>query len=180
MPALVPPTTAVHASFLAGMADFQAEGRGAPDDHSMVGQEIRANRESWPDPVAFAAYVAELRADARPESPRPAGHVACTNLWWIEGDQYLGRLAIRHELTPWLLEEGGHIGYDVPPAARRKGHATAMLRAALPLARELGIERVLVTCDVTNIGSRAVIEANDGQLEDERNGKLRFWITTKP
>jgi predicted acetyltransferase len=36
----------------------------------------------------------------------------------------------------------------------------------------------LVTCDVTNTGSRKVIEANGGVLEDERDGKLRFWVPT--
>jgi predicted acetyltransferase len=33
-----------------------------------------------------------------------------------------------------------------------------------------------VTCDVTNIASRKVIEANGGVLEDERHGKLRYWV----
>jgi predicted acetyltransferase len=81
-------------------------------------------------------------------------------------------------LTPALLEGGGHIGYDVRPSARRRGHATAMLCAALPLARGLGIESALVTCDVTNVASRKVIEAAGGILEDQRGGKLRFWLPT--
>jgi predicted acetyltransferase len=53
-----------------------------------------------------------------------------------------------------------------------------MLRDVLPYASALGIERVLVTCDTTNVGSRKVIEANGGEFEDERGGKLRFWIRT--
>jgi len=53
-----------------------------------------------------------------------------------------------------------------------------MLRAALPVARDLGITSALVTCDVSNIASRKVIETNGGLLEDERDGKLRFWIST--
>jgi predicted acetyltransferase len=113
-------------------------------------------------------------------SPRPAGHVPATALWWTEGAEYLGRLAIRHRLTPRLLTIGGHIGYDVRPTARRRGHATAMLAAALPMAHELGIDLALVTCDVANIASRKVIEANGGVLEDERDGKLRFWVPTAP
>jgi len=106
--------------------------------------------------------------------------VPCTTLWWVEDDEYLGRLAIRHRLTEWLRKVGGHIGYDVRPTARRQGHATAMLRAALPRARELGIDDVLVTCDVDNVASRRVIEANGGRFEDERDGKLRFWVLTNP
>ena len=53
-----------------------------------------------------------------------------------------------------------------------------MLRQALAVARELGIDPALVTCDVDNMGSRTVIERNGGVLEDERSGKLRYWVPT--
>ena len=87
-------------------------------------------------------------------------------------------MAIRHRLTEPLLQFGGHIGYDVRPTARLRGHATAMLRESLPHARALGIERALVTCDHDNVGSRKVIEANGG-VEDEPNAlKRRFWVDT--
>jgi predicted acetyltransferase len=33
-----------------------------------------------------------------------------------------------------------------------------------------------VTCDTDNEGSRKVIEAAGGLLEDERRGKLRYWV----
>jgi predicted acetyltransferase len=53
-----------------------------------------------------------------------------------------------------------------------------MLRAALPVARGLGIASALVTCDATNAASRRVIEANGGVFEDRRGDKLRFWVPT--
>lgn len=178
MPELVAPTTAVHASFLAAMAEFQQEGRGQPDDQTMIGDEIRTHRDKWQHATVFAAYVTALRADALEQTPRRAGYVPCTTLWYVEGSDYLGRLAIRHRLTEWLHEYGGHIGYDVRPSARRQGHATAMLQAALPVAKRLGIDDVLITCDTDNVGSRKVIEANGGRFADERGGKLRFWVRT--
>jgi predicted acetyltransferase len=178
MPELVRPTTTVHRSFLAAMAEFQAEGRGGPDDHTMVGGEIRGHAPGWAAFGNFERYVRELRAEALEETPRPPLFVPSTTLWWVDGSEYLGRLAIRHRLTPVLLEEGGHIGYDVRPSARRLGHATAMLRAALPIARELGITLALITCDTDNEASRRVIETNGGVLEDERNGKQRYWART--
>jgi predicted acetyltransferase len=101
-----------------------------------------------------------------------------TVLWFRDGATFIGRTSIRHELTEMLREVGGHIGYDVRPSLRRRGHATEMLRQALPVARQLGIDPVLVTCDVDNVGSRRVIEANGGRLEDERHGKLRYWLHT--
>ena len=36
----------------------------------------------------------------------------------------------------------------------------------------------LVTCDVDNVGSAAVIEANGGVLEDVRGTKRRYWVPT--
>jgi hypothetical protein len=53
-----------------------------------------------------------------------------------------------------------------------------MLAAALPVARSLGIDPALVTCDESNTGSRRVIEGNGGVLEDKRGSELRFWVPT--
>jgi predicted acetyltransferase len=177
MPELVAPTTAVHASFLAAMAEFAAEGRG-PGDGSMIGHDLGRFGPTWSSPEGFASYVAHLLDQAHEDTPRPAHHVPSTTLWWVEGDEYLGRIALRHRLTPALLEVGGHIGYDVRASARRRGHATAMLAGMLPIARRLGVDPALLTCQNTNIGSRRVIELNGGVLEDERAGMLRFWVPT--
>ncbi|HUZ24941.1 MAG TPA: GNAT family N-acetyltransferase [Streptosporangiaceae bacterium] len=176
MPELTAPTVRVHASFLAAMKEFQDEGRGGYDDATLVGREIAQYAGRWADPAVFAGYVRWLAEEPFEDSPRPQGYVPSTTLWWVSGDEYLGRLAIRHRLTPQLRDYGGHIGYDVRPTARRRGHATAMLAAALPRARALGIDPVLVTCDEDNVGSRKVIEANQGVLEDKRGIKLRFWV----
>ena len=138
MPELSPPTVAVKDSFLAAMAEFRAEGRGAPGEHSMIAGEMRQYGDTWHTDEGFATYVAELRAQALEETPRPAHFVPCTTFWWVEGPEYLGRIAVRHRLNEHLLEEGGHVGYDVRASARRRGHATAMLRAVLPYAASLG------------------------------------------
>jgi predicted acetyltransferase len=167
MAELVAPTTAVHRSFLAATEELHREGRAAELDGAGL-----------LDPGHFAAYVGRLLAEARPETPRRPGWVPCTHLWLVEGPEYLGRLSIRHALTDWLRQIGGHIGYEVRPTARRQGHATRMLAMGLPVAASLGIDPALITCDVDNIASRRVIEANGGRLEESRNGKLRFWVPT--
>jgi predicted acetyltransferase len=160
------------------MAEFRAEGRGSPDDGSTIGFELRELGHQWATPETFAGYVTWVRSQALEDSPRPEGHVPSTTLWWVQDDEFLGRLAIRHRLTPHLREAGGHIGYDVRPPARRRGHATAMLRAALPVAHGLGIASALITCDATNLASRKVIEANGGVIDDQRGDTLRFWVPT--
>jgi predicted acetyltransferase len=52
------------------------------------------------------------------------------------------------------------------------------LRAVLPEAAARGIAFALITCDVDNIASAKVIQANGGVLENELDGKLRFWVPT--
>jgi predicted acetyltransferase len=60
-----------------------------------------------------------------------------------------------------------------------------MLAMALPMAKELGILRVLVTCDDNNLGSIKTIEANGGRLENKvevgegKPLKRRYWIELK-
>jgi predicted acetyltransferase len=172
------PTVSVHPSFLAAMAEFRAEGRGATGDGTEIGREIRTFGGSWASPEGFAAYVRWLVDQAREDSPRPEGHVPATNLWLVDSGDYLARIAIRHRLTDRLRQAGGHIGYDVRPSARRRGFATTMLRDALPVARGLGLTTVLLTCDVGNVASRKVIERAGGVLEDQREEKWRFWVPT--
>ncbi|MBO3738560.1 GNAT family N-acetyltransferase [Actinoplanes flavus] len=178
MAELAAPTVRVHASFLAAMAEFGAEGRGTVHDATETGREMRLFSAVWTAPEGFADYVRWLIGQAREDSPRPEGYVPATNLWMTDGDEYIGRLAIRHRLTERLLLAGGHIGYDVRPSARRRGHATRMLREGLAVARGLGITSALLTCDVDNVASRTVIEHNGGVLENRHEDKWRFWVPT--
>lgn len=142
------------------------------------GNSGRWAREQVGDPAVFAELVEAIKAEADESTKLPPDLVHQTMLWLVEGDQWLGRLAIRHHLTPPLLELGGHIGYVVRPSARRRGYATQMLTQSLPVAAGLGIDPALVTCDNDNDASRRVILAAGGELEDERHGKLRFWVAT--
>ena len=174
MPELVLPTLSVRESFLEAMDEFVAEGA----ENSQTAAWIEHNAPGWQAPEVFEGFCEAVRADALEETPRPQAHVPCTTLWWVDGDDYLGRIAIRHRLTDFLLEVGGHIGYDVRPTRRREGHATAMLQQSLPWARDLGIDPALVTCDDDNVGSIRVIENAGGELEDVRGRKRRYWVPT--
>jgi predicted acetyltransferase len=176
MPALIAPQVRLKDSFLAAMAEFADEGRAR--DGSGIGRDLQQWTGRWESDEGFAAYVAEKLAER--ESVLHEDWVLNTNLWWVDGDEYIGRMSIRHELNDWLAEVGGHIGYDVRRSRRGQGHATAMLRAALAVARDLGIDRALLTCDEDNLASRTVIERNGGELEDTRGGKLRYWVPTSP
>ena len=180
MPQLLEPSAAQAVSFRSAMADFAAEGRGGPEDDSALGRQLAGFAEQWHTVEGFERYLTALRQEGDTSAPLPPGWVHSSTYWWVEGPEFLGVIRIRHALTPKLLETGGHVGYDVAPKARRRGHGAAMLRAALPIAAGLGLDRVLITCDPGNVGSRRVIEANGGILEDERSGTLRYWAPTAP
>jgi predicted acetyltransferase len=174
MPRLALPDTRYRLSFLAAMDEFAAEGR--VGDDTMVGRDLEVHGPTWATSKGFAAYVDEVLAEV--DRPRQPGFVCSTTWWWVEGEEYVGRIAVRHDLTPHLLEVGGHVGYDVRRSRRGEGHATRMLAVALPEVRALGIDPALVTCSHDNAASRRVIEANGGILEDQRGERLRFWIPT--
>ncbi len=103
----------------------------------------------------------------------------------VEGE-FVGRVSIRFLLNDFLAERGGHVGYAVVPAQRRRGYASEILRQALEILRAEGIERVLVTCDEVNVGSVAVIERCGGVFErivpalDGGTGIRRYWIGESP
>lgn len=128
--------------------------------------------------MAWDEYLAVLD-DHRLGLNLPERFVPSTFLVADMDGRLVGRVSIRHELNDFLLREGGHIGYCVLRAHRRRGYATEMLRHALVVARSLGIDRVLLTCDDDNTGSIEVIESCGGKLDDREPGgpgTRRYWI----
>lgn len=181
---LVDPDPRFQASFLAAADEFAAEGLASYGGIPNLRPSARFagamfSRRGLEDPAEFRRLVAYLLADRLPQTPRPPGWVACTVLWIVEDDDYVGRVSVRHELTDELLTWGGHIGYGVRRTRRRRGAATYALTAVLPRCAVLGIDPALVTCDVDNEPSRRTIERAGGVYEDTREGKLRFWVPTR-
>ena len=91
-------------------------------------------------------------------------------------------IQVRHYFNDYLSRFGGHIGYSVKPDERRKGYATSMLKAILPYCKDLGLDKILITCIDDNIGSEKVILNNGGVYEstvnepDMKRNLKRFWI----
>lgn len=113
----------------------------------------------------------------------PENWVPYTEFWLIDKNEFIGRVPIRHHLTEHLLKLGGHIGYYIRPSKRKMGYGKKILELALVEAKKLGLSKVLVTCDITNLGSQKIIERNKGVLENiieigkDKPLKRRYWIT---
>lgn len=99
-------------------------------------------------------------------------------------DIFVGASNIRHYLNEGLLKYGGHIGDGIRPSERRKGYGTILIKLSLIECKKLGIDRVLITCNEENIGSKKAILNNGGVLENQiidEDGSLlnRYWIDLK-
>lgn len=133
------------------------------------------------DPSDFSAMLDFLRNQEKGIGI-PEGWVPDSTFWLVnERNRVMGAVNIRHQLSPFLLHAGGHIGYGIRPSERGKGYAIKMLNLALVEARKLGIQEVLVVCDAENVGSERTILRNGGIRDEdfvEEDGQVikRFWI----
>lgn len=113
------------------------------------------------------------------------GYVPCTILFLkrMSDNKVCGSISIRHELNEFLFNFGGHIGYSVTPSERGKGYGKLQLKMALEIAKDLGIEKCLITADKTNTLSNKTIISEGGVLENTvmwNNEPLnRYWINLK-
>lgn len=122
--------------------------------------------------------------DYESEDTLPEGRVIATQFLLIRicDNRLVGMIQVRHYFTDYLEKYAGHIGYSIRPSERRKGYAKQMLKMALPFCREIGLDKVLITCIDGNIGSEKTILANDGVYEstihepNENVDLKRFWI----
>jgi predicted acetyltransferase len=183
-PHFTPPAVEFRTSFVEALREYHDEDRHHELDDVLLevpevfAGYVEALHADETSPGALARHVWSLQGKEPPY--QPDGYVPQTFLWWVAGEEFIGRVTIRHRLTLHLLYEGGHIGYEVRPSARRRGHAAAMLAAALPVAAELGVTKALVDCDPANLASRRVIEKNGGEFGGEWDDELYFWLPTAP
>jgi predicted acetyltransferase len=135
----------------------------------------------------FEKYIEDIKNQSKGIG-LPQGHVPHTVFWLVDDEGYIGKLDLRHYLNDYLKVIGGHIGYNIRPTRRRQGLGKLILKLGLEEAKKRGIKEVVITCDVDNVASSKIIEANGGQFEDFTFGfygdesnieKKRFKINIK-
>ncbi len=118
------------------------------------------------------------------EETCPEGFVPSTQLIYVRksDNKIVGVIQIRHYFNDFLEKYGGHIGYSVCHSERRKGYASKMLSDALPICKEMRLDRLLITSLKENTASIKTILNNGGIFENtifEPQAKVdinRYWI----
>lgn len=131
--------------------------------------------------------IIQKSKDSRVISKLKPNFVPSYDYFLVDDDKFIGRINIRIELTPSLLNYGGNIGYGINPKYWKMGYGTTILKLGLEKAKELGLQnKALITCDDDNIGPYKIIEKNGGILENiventdiETFLTRRYWINIK-
>lgn len=159
--------------------DFLLEPDLAPHPaHDRVEPAAAGTGARGPAGVAWADWLRHQAATARGED-LPPGRVPA---WFLAAEvdgELVGRVSVRLDLNDWLYSVGGHIGYAVRPAFRRRGYAARILRGGLEvLRRERGLGEAVVVCDPDNGASAAVIRSVGGVLAPVEGSEynLRFEV----
>ena len=167
---LVEPNTSYKTHYIEMLEDWKSTGEG------LVPFTLNFDTSDF-EKFIDALKRASVKADK--------GFVRHSTFWMLSesGDKIIGVSNVRHYLNENLLKEGGHIGFGIRPSYRRKGYAVKILELSLKEAKRLNIEKALVTCDKSNIGSSKTILRNGGVLWKEHVhegvAKLNYWIEIK-
>lgn len=154
-------------SYLAFLEDWKDENIIVPYSARLLGK-------------TFETYLEYLKLNEQ-NMVDPVNRVPETLYVMVDEDhRIVGALSLRHYLNQRLFELRGHIGYGIAPSFRRNGLGSLMLKMSFEYCKKYQIDKVLITCDQSNIGSAKVITNNGGILEnevwDQDHFVKRFWI----
>jgi len=166
---LVRPTKKYAAGWKRAVGEFRKDNKtiklwevlGDPDDLDLVIKTARLHSQDKNLPVDWVPYDI---------------------YWLVDGGEFIGIASVRHKLNADLEFRGGHIGYEVVASKRGKRYGNKILELSLQKAKELRLEKVLVTSFEGNAASWKIIEKNGGKMENkikaggENDLARRYWI----
>ncbi len=150
---------------LARLAQYEAAlaaGWSPDTERDVSAEQLAALRR---DPYSFLAELTRQDGTIVTASGRVVARLP-SRVHWLDDGEFCGVINLRFVPGSDALPDyvSGHIGYAVVPWKRRRFYATRALTLVLPIASEVGLRRVEITCDDDNEPSRRVILSNGGEL----------------
>ena len=122
----------------------------------------------------------------RKEQGLVEGQPISFHYWAVDDGKFIGEFQLRTEFPEKVMMDIGSIGYAVKVSERRKGYGTEILRLGLGIAKQHGMEKVLLTINDENEASIRLCEKMGGVWKDtieaynDAEGQhllRRYWIT---
>lgn len=162
IPFLSKPLDIYKESYISSLEEFQKEGLNLKYDKSDLANDFNK----------FIAEINKLETNPKVEN----GRVKESTYWLIDNNEYIGRISIRHNLTPYLEKYDGNVGFEIRPSKRKRGYGKLILDLGIKEAEKLNLSKVFIMCKDKNISSIKIIEANKGILLERYNLKIEGKI----
>lgn len=131
---------------------------------------------------SYESYLEKCIQDKNIEDINPDWSNATNYLLVDDNNHIYGCSQLRHHIKGQLINIGGNIAYAIRPSERGKGYGVLQLKLLLEKAKELGLDKALLTCRENNIGSKKTIEKCLGVADYKVPSRfpnimeLRYWI----
>lgn len=90
---------------------------------------------------------------AKKEKGLVPGYAKSFHYWAVDNDKFIGEFQLRPDLDDELMTSIGSIGYSVRVSEWGKGYGKEIMKQGLDIARDFGIDKVLLTINDNNIVS---------------------------
>ncbi|HAT55837.1 MAG TPA: hypothetical protein DCW31_11490 [Lactobacillus sp.] len=143
-------------------------------------QQIGSNENGFHNDM-FGASLSEYKTwlevetDAAMGCNLAVGYVPRSTYWLIDdSDMPVGIGRIKHDLTPAMLENSGHIAYAIGQQYRSRGYGQTLCQLLVDECRQFKINPVQVTVEQENKDSNKIVQHVGGVLVG-RFGDLNIY-----
>ena len=153
-------------------------------------------REAYENHVVFFLPTDPARIDSgwfwrtkdwydKKETGQTPGQPVGFHYWAVDGSRLIGEFQLRTELTEEIMTGIGSVGYAVRVSEQGKGYGTEILKQSLTIAKQHGMQQVLLNINALNSVSAHICEKLGGRLWDQIQTKnaaegeyvmRRYWI----
>lgn len=150
IPFLTKPLDIYKESYILAIKEFHCEGTNLKYDISELNKNFNK----------FLFNINELILNPKLE----LGKVKESIYWLIDNEEFIGRISIRHNLSPYLQKYDGNIGFEIRPSKRKMGYGYILLELGIREVRNIGLDNIVIMCKDINKASIKIIEKNNGIL----------------